>query len=251
MHQPTKIALTIDDLPIHGDKIAHCSRLEIAKNFTKAFKKFDLPPVTGFANMKTALDTPEGFAVIQHWNESGNILANHTFSHVDLEYVSEGVFITEIETNEKHLKGLSRFERYFRYPFLSESTSFMKRTFLNEYLAEKNYTIAPVTIDFYDFMWNTAFSKCLTHRNGAGKEYLKNTFIDSVIRCTEQSVLMSKKIFSFEIKQIMLLHMGMATSLFIESLIENLLSLGVQFITLEEAVSDEIYQQDFYNPDRA
>ena len=47
----------------------------------------------------------------------------------------------------------------------------------------------------------------------------------------------------------MLLHIGMATSLFIEPLIEALLSFGVQFISLEEALSDEIYQQDFYRPE--
>ncbi len=245
-----KIALTLDDLPIHGDKIERCSRLDIAKNFTKAFKKFHLPPIIGFANMKTALTLQEGHEVIEHWSESGNILGNHTFSHVDLEYVSEGEFITDIEMNEKHLNMLYSFEHYFRYPFLSESTSFMKRTFLNEYLASKGYIVAPVTIDFHDFMWNTALSKCLTHKEGAGVEYLKNTFITAAIKAIEQSASLSKKLFSYEIKHIMLLHMGVATSFFIESLILKLMEMEVQFISLEEALSDDAYMHDFYTPER-
>lgn len=250
MNQPKQIALTIDDLPIHGDNTKDYTRLNIAENFTRAFEKFNLPPVTGFANMKAAIETPEGYAVTQHWNHSGNKIANHTFNHLDLEYVSEGEFIEDIEKNEKHLAQLANFERYFRYPFLSESNHFMKRTFVREYLEEKNYKIAPVTMDFYDFMWNTALSKCLTHQHSLGEKYLKNTFIDSAIQCVNQSQLIAKEIFSYDIKHIMLLHMGMATSLFIESLIEKLLSLNYQFITLEEALSDEIYQHNFYHPEQ-
>lgn len=245
-----KIALTIDDLPIHGDKMAHYSRLEIAQNFTKAFKKFHLPPIIGFANMKGTLMNSEGQDVIEHWVEEENILGNHTFSHYDLEYVSEGKFIRDIEDNEKYLRMVYQFEHYFRYPFLSESTSFLKRTFLKEYLATKGYRVAPVSIDFHDFMWNTALSKCFMHKQGAGVEYLKDTFIKAAIKATEESFLLSEKLFSYKINQIMLLHMGIATSLFLEFLIPSLLQMGVQFISLEEALSDPIYAQDFYAPSR-
>jgi hypothetical protein len=99
-------------------------------------------------------------------------------------------------------------------------------------------------------MWNTAFSKCLAHKNGTGKDYLKSTFINAAIQCTEQSAVMAREIFSSELNQIMLLHMGMATSLFIEPLIESLLLLGYQFVSLEEALSDNIYQEDFYTTER-
>jgi peptidoglycan/xylan/chitin deacetylase (PgdA/CDA1 family) len=245
-----KIALTVDDLPIHGDKIERCSRLEIAKNFTDAFRKFHLPPVIGLANMKTALTLPEGQTVIDHWSDTGNLLGNHTFSHLDLEYVTEEEFIEDIEVNEKHLSMFYQFERYFRYPFLSESTSFMKRACLQEYLNNKKYTLLPVTIDFHDFMWNTALSKCLTHQQGNGTEYLKNTFITAVQKAVEQSVSLSQRLFSYDIKHIMLLHMGIATSFFIEPLIANLRRKGVVFISIEEALSERIYQQDFYQPER-
>ncbi len=250
MVQSKKIALTVDDLPIHGDKIESYSRLEIAKNFIQAFKKFDLPPVVGFANMQATLDSSEGLEVIHYWSESGHLLGNHTFSHLDLECVSEGEFINDIELNEKYLSCLPHFKRYFRYPFLSESQSFIKRAFVKEYLENRNYIVAPVTVDFFDFMWNTAFSKCLAHKNGTGKEYLQNTFITAAAEAADQSILTARKIFSCDVKQIMLLHMGMATSLFIEPLIEHLMSLGYEFITLEEALSDELYQEDFYIPER-
>jgi peptidoglycan/xylan/chitin deacetylase (PgdA/CDA1 family) len=245
-----KIAITVDDLPIHGDKMECCSRLEIVQNFINTFKKFHLPPVIGFANMRTTLTLPEGQEVIEQWDDSGNILGNHTFSHFDLEYVSEGDFISDIEMNEKYLNMMYRFERYFRYPFLSESSSFMKRTLLHEYLCSKGYMNVPVTIDFHDFMWNTALSKCLTHKEGAGVEYLRNTFITAAIQSVEQSASISKRLFSYEINQIMLLHMGVSTSFFLEALISRLLDLGVEFIPIEEALSDPIYKQDFYSPER-
>ena len=259
MIQPKKIALTVDDLPFHGDTTIEYDRLKIVNNFTSAFKKFNLPPIVGFANMHAVLNATENYphskksegnAVLFEWVEKGNILANHTFSHIDLENVIEEDFIQDIEKNEDILSRFPNVERYFRYPFLSESRSFMKRSLVHHYLVSHHYRIAPVTIDFYDFMWNTALSKCLTHGNAEGVNHLKDQYLFSAINCIKQASEIAEKLFHRDIHHIILLHLGLATSIFIEPLIQALLSTGHQFITLEEALDDPVYMNDFYMPER-
>src|SRR5689334_8739649 len=45
---PVEVAVTVDDLPVHGQSFAGIDRAAIAERFIAAFKAHGLPPVYGF-----------------------------------------------------------------------------------------------------------------------------------------------------------------------------------------------------------
>jgi peptidoglycan/xylan/chitin deacetylase (PgdA/CDA1 family) len=156
--QRAEAAITMDDLPVHGDLPAGMSRAEIAKKFVETFKAKGVPGVYGFVNAKNigANGDTEKDSVLKIWADAGFPLGNHTFSHIDLNTASVQAFEDEIAANEPVLKELmgSRDWHWLRYPYLHEGDTLEKRHAIRKYLADHGYKIAQVTLDFGDYAWN-------------------------------------------------------------------------------------------------
>jgi len=116
--QRAEVAITVDDLPVHGDLPAGMTRAEIAKKFVETFKAKGVPGVYGFVNAKNigANGDTEKDSALKIWADAGFPLGNHTFSHIDLNTASVQAFEDEIAANEPVLKGLmvSRDWHWFR-----------------------------------------------------------------------------------------------------------------------------------------
>jgi (4-O-methyl)-D-glucuronate---lignin esterase len=79
-----EVALTFDDLPAHGPLPKGMTRIDIAKTIIHALQSAQAPPTYGFVNAKALADDPSTAEVLRLWREAGFPLANHTFSHMDL-----------------------------------------------------------------------------------------------------------------------------------------------------------------------
>ncbi len=144
-----EIAITVDDLPAHGELPPNTTRLEIEKIMLDTFKKHPIKNVYGFINGEKIKKDNE--VLLQEWVRDGNFLGNHTFSHLDLAKVSADQFIRDIKNNENDLRKLMNKKnyKYFRYPYLSEGNTQEKRNQVRAFLFENHYQIAPVTVDFF------------------------------------------------------------------------------------------------------
>ena len=117
-----RVALTFDDLPVHGALPPGLSRVDIARRITETLASYHTPPVYGFINGKAADEDPEGRDVRRVWRAAGNPLANHTFSHMDLHASSVDAFEQDVIANEPSLRAFRTAGewRWFRFPFLRE-----------------------------------------------------------------------------------------------------------------------------------
>ena len=95
------------------------------------------------------------------WLEAGLELGNHTFSHINIDNVPLDSYEQDVVRGEAVLKMLPAEKgmklRYFRHPQLHTGPTLAYKKGLDQFLAARGYTIAPVTIDNNDFMFGALY----------------------------------------------------------------------------------------------
>ncbi|WP_087725870.1 polysaccharide deacetylase family protein [Pandoraea sp. PE-S2T-3] len=238
-----EIALTVDDIPSHGPTTQAWGRTLICHRVLEAFSLNSLPPVVGFANCKPAAKTPEQNQILHAWVQAGNLLGNHTFRHSDIREVSTKEFIDDIARNSRYLK---RFEatgskRYFRFPFLLEGESEGKFDAVQAYLRQTEHIIAPVTVDFLDFLWNVPVAECADANNSSALSALRHLYVASAMQKILHARKTSIALYGRNIKHIMLVHAGIATAHFLGDVIKACADISVTFTSLDRALCDPVY----------
>src|SRR5438128_2603544 len=92
-----EVAVTVDDLPVHGPSYPVIDRLAIADRLLGAFRAHRLPPVYGFVNGKKVDDDPASLVILRHWIDAGNLLGNHTYSHASLNDTPIPAYLADVE----------------------------------------------------------------------------------------------------------------------------------------------------------
>ncbi|MGH9642376.1 MAG: polysaccharide deacetylase family protein, partial [Terriglobales bacterium] len=154
--QRGQLAITVDDLPTHGLMPRGLTRSDIARNMVAAFKANGIGPVYGFVNGDKLDRDWDNANVLKIWTDAGFLLGNHTYSHMDITPNSAAAFEEDIAMNEGTLEGFmgGKDWHWFRYPYLNEGDTLAKRHAVRNYLRERGYRVAQVTIDFQDWAWN-------------------------------------------------------------------------------------------------
>jgi peptidoglycan-N-acetylglucosamine deacetylase len=244
--QRAKVAITVDDLPVHGDLPSTMTRAEIAKKMIEVFKAKGVPGVYGFVNAKNIGGDQEKADVLATWANSGFPLGNHTFSHIDLNTVSAEAFEEEIAMNEAPLRSFlgTGDWHWFRYPYLHEGDTLAKRSAVRKYLSDHGYKIAQVTLDFGDYAWNNPYARCVGKQDTPAIEWLKSSYLSTASSDIALDRKLSVMLFGRDIKHVLLLHIGALDSIMLPDLLDLLKKQGFDFVSLEEAEKDPAYQRD-------
>jgi len=242
-----EVAVTVDDLPVHGPHTPSMNRMAIAEHLLAAFRRHGLRSVYGFVNAKRVADDPPTEAILRRWIESGHPLGNHTYSHVSLNAVELSEYLADLENGEEILKKLELDDgiwKVFRYPFLFEGDTGEKREGVRRYLREHGYATAPVTIDADDWAFNPPFSRCTAQNDGAASAKLRRTFVDVHVDELRRMRELSRTLMRREARQVLLLHIGAADADGIEDLLTAYENEGVKWIDLRTALADAMYALD-------
>jgi peptidoglycan/xylan/chitin deacetylase (PgdA/CDA1 family) len=253
-----KVALTFDDLPLNGLLPPGALKSDYARDTVKVLKKHHVPPSYGFIVARGLERDPDGARTLQVWIEAGNPLGNHTYTHLDLTKNSVEDFQREILRNEPVLELLmppvrntvasTHDWRWFRYPYLHEGDTLEKRRAVRAFLSSSGYRIAQTTLDFEDYLWNSAYARCWMHKDAASIQWLRESYRTAARDFTRFQVRNSRAVFGHDIHHVMLLHLGAFSSHILPDLLSILDEEGFEIITLEEAQGDAAYD---YDPDIA
>jgi len=254
-----KVALTFDDLPLNGTLAAGAKQSDYARDTIKVLKKHRIPPSYGFINADKLERNPDGALALQIWVKGGHPLANHTYTHLDLTKNSVEDFQREILRNEPALEllmpegqkdGGAQHGRWswFRYPYLHEGDTLEKRRAVRAFLAASGYRIAQTTLDFEDYLWNSAHARCWMKKDEESLKWLRESYRTAARDFTRFQVVNSRAVFGRDIHHVMLLHLGSFSSHILPDLFEILDEEGFEIVTLEEAQKDPAYD---YDPDLA
>ena len=248
-----KVALTFDDLPINGTLAAGAKESDYARDTIKVLKKHRIAPSYGFINADKLERNPDGALALQIWVKGGHPLANHTYTHLDLTKNSVEDFQREILRNEPVLEllmpeGGKHDWRWFRYPYLHEGDTLEKRRAVRAFLASSGYRIAQTTLDFEDYLWNSAHARCWMKKDTEGLAWLRESYRTAAREFIRLDVANSRAVFGRDIHHVMLLHLGSFSSHILPDLFDILDEEGFEIVTLEEAQKDPAYD---YDPDVA
>jgi peptidoglycan-N-acetylglucosamine deacetylase len=244
-----KVALTFDDLPLNGTLATGFKQSDYARETVRVLRKHKIPPSYGFINARGLERNPDGALALQIWVKSGNPLANHTYSHPNLTTTSVEDFQREILRNEPVLEllmpdgGKSNW-RWLRYPYLHEGDTLEKRRAVRAFLAGNGYRIAQTTLDWEDYMWNSAHARCVMKQDAQSVVWLKESYVTAARDFMRFQRDMSRQLFGRDINHVMLLHLGSFSSHILPDLFALLDREGYEIVTLEEAQADPVYQSD-------
>ncbi len=253
-----RIVFTIDDLPtasVLGDDLPRAQRTTAALLDALIRQKV---PAIGFVNerklMADGVPQPERIALLKRWIDAGLELGNHTFGHIDLHRVELDAFKADVVKGEvstrRLLERAGRPLTFFRHPFLHTGTSVEARRGLETFLRERNYVIAPVTIDNYDYVFAAAYDRAIERGDAEDARRIEATYLeymDSVVRYYEQQ---AQVIVGRAIPHTLLLHAHALNGVTLDRLAERLRERGYRFIQLGEALRDPAYSEkdEYYGP---
>jgi len=246
--QQREIAITIDDLPLNGPHTDIDRLRAMTAKLLDGIQRHKAPAV-GFVNESLLYvpgETDARISLLRQWSKGGVELGNHTFGHVGFkdtpltQYQDDfvrGDAVTRVVMKESGGK-----PRYFRHPFLQMGpTQEVEKSFEN-FIAERGYKIAPVTVDTMDWMARVAYSKALA----AGDTGMTKRVVDDYLKIANEQLEFSEKVanelFGRPIKHILLLHANDLNADNIDALLKVLTDRGYRFVSLEDALTDPVYQ---------
>jgi peptidoglycan/xylan/chitin deacetylase (PgdA/CDA1 family) len=246
------VAITVDDLPgaLPGDDFAYGELKELQKinrGIPAALKAHHAWAI-GFVNerkLQVAGERDARAELLQMWLDAGLTLGNHNFAHDDfsntpLEKYEDDLIRGAVVTGAL-LKAAGQSERYFRHPYLNTGATMEDKTAFDKFLEDRRYTIAPVTIEDADYVFNDAMAYAVEKKDKkmaakAKKEYLE--YVDTVFDYAEKE---SAEMFGRQIPQILLVHDNALNTECLDALLTKLEKRGYKFVSLDSAMADPAY----------
>jgi peptidoglycan/xylan/chitin deacetylase (PgdA/CDA1 family) len=244
-----EVAVTIDDLPQNGREYGLKRMQRMTESLVRAIASHRVPAIV-FVN-EAQLFTHPGeidarIAVLDAWALAGIELGNHTFAHrrfreVTLAQFEEGVVRGETVTKmlaERHKLPY----RYFRHPYLDTGPNLETRTAFERFLAERGYTIAPVTIDPEDWMFALVYGDAKTRGDRAMMRRVADAYLAFADAAMSYAEAYARALFNRPIRHVLLMHANELNAENFDGLARVFERHGYAFVALGRALEDEVYR---------
>lgn len=245
--QNRKVTITIDDLlatPADVNEYEY-----ITGNLLKTLTKNNIKAI-GFVNESRLYtnDKPDStkIRILEKWMKSDMQLGNHTFSHVyinntSIEDYKKDVIKGELITRPL-LKKYGKKLEYFRHPQLRTGPTDEYRSELTNFLKDRGYTIAPVTIDNDEYIHAFCYANAKREGNTVlmdkiGKDYIE--YMASVFDFYEK---LSASFLGYEVPQTLLIHANNLNADYLDELITMMTLRNYEFNSIGETLKDKAYK---------
>lgn len=238
-----QVAITIDDLPHHGEMPPGETPVRVAWDVVAALKRAGVTNAYGFINGHWTEEGADYAKVLAAWDSAELPLANHGWSHRHLSEMTLAEFEQELASNEPLLEMIEAGEdwRWFRYPFLDEGESAEKRIGSRQILVRRGYRIADVTMDTNDWQWTAPYARCTAAGDEAAVAWLEQSYLHSLGETMRYYRSLSHGVYGRDIPYVLLLHISAFEARMLPRLLALFRDQGFEFVSLEEAQSDPAY----------
>ncbi len=247
----SRVAITIDDVPN--------TRVFEKNNFSsKLISRLDSLniPITIFINEGMIYKTKhvsKNFELLTKWiKRDYTTIGNHTFSHSRYSNVGFDQFTKDIQKGEVITRELSVMYNkplnYFRFTYNDLGKDSLQRIYIENFLVNNNYTVAPFTIESSDWIFNYLYEYYLKNNRSMEAKRIANSYIDITIKYFDYFKTLSFEMYDREINQIYLCHDNSINADYLDIITDRLKDKGYIFISLDDAMQDEVYKQrNMYN----
>ena len=238
-----QIAITVDDLPVHGSYPAGVTPRQVSNEMLAALKAHHVP-ATGFVNAVKVQDEPDTQRVLRDWRDAGMLLGNHTWSHRHLSEMTLAEFEQEVTKNEPTLAGLGGRSdwRWLRYPFLDEGKDAQQRAAAREILAKHGYRVAAVSLSFGDWQWTAPYARCASAHDKRAVAELERMYMAAAREDLQVSRDAAHKLFGRDVPLVLLMHVSAMSARMMPQVIQLYRGAGARFVTLAQAERDPVYR---------
>lgn len=240
---PLRVAITIDDMPEHGEYPPGETPLDVTRRIVAALEREGISNAHGFVNGRSADESLDNVKALGAWSAAELPLANHGWSHRHLSEMSLDEFDREVAMNEPLLEMMADGDewRWFRYPFLDEGEDLAKRIGSRQILARRGYRIADVTMDSNDWQWTAPFARCMAAGDEAAIAWLEQSYLHSLGETILYYRQLSQSIYGRDIPYVLLLHVSAFEARMLPQLLSLFREQGFRFVSLDEAQDDPAY----------
>ncbi|HSK18310.1 MAG TPA: polysaccharide deacetylase family protein [Longimicrobiales bacterium] len=241
------VALTFDDLPVISTTPDTAVQWAVTRGILNALDAAGAPAI-GFVNenkLGAGAARDARTRMLRAWLEAGHDLGNHSYSHPDINTTSLDAYTTDIVRGEDvtaRLRGARPV--FFRHPFLHAGPDSARKHGLEQFLDERGYRVAPVTIDNQEWVFARAYDNALDGADSALARRVTDaylTYMDTIFGFYEAQ---ARAIVGRELPQVLLLHANRINAATLDELLAMARRRGYRFITLEEALRDPAYDRD-------
>ncbi|MEZ5358806.1 MAG: polysaccharide deacetylase family protein [Candidatus Zixiibacteriota bacterium] len=238
---PKYMCITFDDLPVArvDDRF---DRIVVTDKILGALEEHEVK-AAGFV---IGSNIHEHFDLIEQWLEAGHTLGNHTYSHPDLNEVPITLYIQDIGRGAVEIEDLlvkyKQKKRYFRYPLLHYGDTFEKKKAVNDYIQEKKYIVAHVSIDNDEYIYNLQFEKLAETADSATIEQLGREYVEHILSQIKNAEKLADEVIGRKVNHILLLHANRLNARFLGDLLTAIEGEGYTFNSLDKALADPLYQ---------
>jgi peptidoglycan-N-acetylglucosamine deacetylase len=236
-----KLALSLDDAPFlrPSPLLAAPAQHEAMR---KALKDRKVRAIL-FANGIHGGDTPEGQAILRAWGEAGHLIANHSYSHWDLnrEDVTLEAYEADLLREEALIRDLPGFTLRYRYPFLRAGNTAAKRDGFYAFLKARGVAIGHVSIDTADWLLDERLRTRLEKDPKADLALYREFYLKHLWACARFYDAWSREVFGREIPHVILMHCRLLNGLFLGDVIDFFRAKGWTWIDPATAFMDPVY----------
>jgi peptidoglycan/xylan/chitin deacetylase (PgdA/CDA1 family) len=244
-----RVAITIDDGPVVNEMRDLEAFQRISTGLIEALKA-EKVPATIFINERQLNVTGQRdgrAAVLDQWLDAGFDLGNHTYSHPSLNKVPLWQFGDDVVKGEVIMRPLlerrGRRLVWFRYPFLHSGLTAEIHQGIVDFLDQRQYRVAPVTVDYADYTFAGVYRNQSTNGQSDVAAKIKQAYLDQTDVGFEYAEKASLELFGREIAQILLIHCNELNSVTLRESIARIRARGYSFISLDEAMQDPAYER--------
>lgn len=189
--------------------------------------------------------TEKGKFVLTSWNNSGHLIANHTFSHPNFNSKNTSLddFKYELIKNDTIINAYSNYYPYFRFPYLKEGDTKEKVEGFRAFMTQKGYKNGHVSIDASDWYINSRLVKRLKENPKADiagfRDYYKKHLLNRALFYDSLAYELTNR----RVNHVILLHHNLAAALFLDDLIKHFVDNGWEVMDADKAYKDKIYNE--------
>jgi len=242
------VAITIDD----GPDLEQTPRLSPAQRnqaMLNALAKHGVSAAL-FVTADYAAKVPAGYALAKDWGDAGHAIGNHSMSHPDLhsDKVSLAQYQQEIQDCDTIISTLPGYQKWYRYTYLREGNTPEKRDGMRDFLKQKSYRNAYVSLDTSDWRLNEKLIAVLKKNPEADVTPIKLAYLAHMRQRAEAYRALSWQLQGRDIPQVLLMHHNLINALWLDDVLTQFKSMGWKFVTPAAAFNDPVYQ---LTPERA
>ena len=248
-----QVVVTIDDGPATGADRNLEAFLRISRGLRECFVAEKVPAIMFVNERQLHVDGQRDarVAVLHEWLEAGLDLGNHTYSHPNLQNVTPERFMDDIVKGEVVSRPLleARGKKlvWFRYPFLSTGSGDVAKT-IEDFLAQRGYRIAPVSVDYADYRYAGVYARHLRAGEKEKADEQFATMLTMLDRAFARAETRSVEVLGYELPQTLLIHCNEMNALTLQTSLQRIRERGYTFVSMDAAMADPAYQTPGVRP---